>query len=76
MGEKKGDKFKMYLQPMEIGSIIVAVEVYKGEWKAKVIHGHQENEYAYGRYKDEAIAKLKEKILNQTSFKHWKFIIV
>ena len=64
------------LRDGEIGSIIVAVEIHKGDWKSKVVHGNNDNEYSYGKSKQEAIESLKKKIVDGSTFKQQRFIVL
>jgi hypothetical protein len=58
----------------EIGSAIVVFKVYD-EWKAVVVHGHNDGEYEYGASSVMAVNKLKDKLLSKSSFKQTKFIV-
>jgi len=59
----------------EIGCVIVCIPVH-GQYKAKVVHGHNEDEYNYGNTKIQAVEGLKEKILSKSSFKHYIWIVL
>jgi hypothetical protein len=57
----------------QIGSAIAAFKVYD-DYKAIVVHGHDQGEFEYGRSASIAINKLKTRLLDRSKFKHTKFI--
>lgn len=63
-----------HVQPGQVFSVVVAIEVGEGSWKAKVVHGHHEDESAYGYSKESAKRNLREQIEKTTDFKGWLFL--
>ena len=41
-----------------------------------MVHGHNEDEYSYGKTKFQAVEGLKEKILSKSSFKHYVWMVL
>ena len=65
--------YKHYQQG-QIFSVLVSIEIGDGKWKAKVVHGHNEDEQAFGYSRESALRNLKEQIESKSNFKGWLFL--